>query len=44
MLEGITTAIGGFGLSGIKAEVLKPVIVARLFAMPVLNSDTEAIK
>jgi hypothetical protein len=31
-------------LSGIKAEVLKPVIVPSLVARPVLIEDTDAIK
>jgi hypothetical protein len=41
---GTTIAIGGFGLSGTKEEVLKPVMVARLVAIPVLNSEIDAIR
>ena len=35
---------GGFGLSGMVAVVLNPVIVANLVANPVRKSDIEAIK
>ena len=41
---GVTNAIGGLGLSGSVGLVLKPLIVARLVAIPVRRSVIDAIK